>query len=73
MQKIFQYRKFIGLSVSISIFLLNFPISPAQAAMIPTEYVIHQDSEPLSDRARVRAFLGRVDVMAQMQFYGISR
>ena len=72
MQKIFQYRRFIGLSVSISIFLLNFPLSPALAAMIPTEYAIHQDSEQLSDRARLRAFLGRADVMAQMQAYGIS-
>jgi len=72
MQKIFQYRKFIGLSVSISIFLLNFPISPAQAAMIPTEYAIHQDSEQLTDRARVKTFLGRADVLAQMQAYGIS-
>ena len=72
MQKIFQYRRFIGLSVSISIFLLNFPLSPARAAMIPTEYAIHQDSEQLTDRARVRAFLGRADVMAQMQAYGIS-
>ncbi len=72
MQKIFRYRKFIGLTVSISIFLLNFPLSPARAAMIPTEYAIHQDSEQLTDRARVRAFLGRADVMAQMQAYGIS-
>jgi hypothetical protein len=72
MQKIFRYRKFIGLSVSISIFLLSFPLSPARAVMITTESVIHQDSEPLSDRARVRAFLGRADVMAQMQSYGIS-
>ena len=72
MQKIFQYRKFIGLSVSISIFLLNFPLSPARAVMITTEYAIHQDSEQLTDRARVKAFLGRADVLAQMQAYGIS-
>ena len=72
MQKIFQYRQFIGLSVSISIFLLNFPLSPVRAALIPTEYAIHQDSEQLTDRARVRAFLGRADVLARMQAYGIS-
>jgi hypothetical protein len=72
MQKIFRYRKFMGLTVSITIFLLNFPLSPSQAAMIATESVIQRDSEPLSDRARVRAFLGRADVMAQMQVYGIS-
>jgi hypothetical protein len=72
MQNIFRYRKFIGLTVSISIFLLNFPLSPAQAIMITTEYVIQQNSEQLSERARVRAFLGRADVIAQMQAYGIS-
>ena len=72
MQKIFRYRKSIGLTVSISIFLLNFPLSPARAGMITTVYVIHQNSEQLSDRARVRAFLRRADVMAQMQAYGIS-
>ena len=72
MQKICRYRKLIGLTVSISIFLLNFPLSPVRAAMITTEYVIHQDSEQLADRARVRAFLGRADVLAQMQAYGIS-
>ncbi len=72
MQKIFRYRKFIGITVLISIFLLNFPLSPARAVMITTEYAIHQDSEQLSDRARLRAFLGRADVMAQMQAYGIS-
>jgi len=53
-------------------FLLNFPLSPARAVMITTEYVIHQDSEQLSDRARLRAFLGRADVMAQIQACGIS-
>ena len=72
MQKIFWYRKFIGITVLISIFLLNFPLFPARAVMITTEYAIYQDSEQLSDRARLRAFLGRADVMAQMQAYGIS-
>ena len=72
MQKICRYRKFIGLTVSISIVLLNFPLSPVRAVMITTEYVIHQDSDQLADRARVRAFLGRADVLAQMQAYGIS-
>jgi hypothetical protein len=72
MQNIFRYRKFIGLTVVISIFLLNFPVSPARAVMITTEYAVARDSEQLSDRARVRAFLGRADMMAQMQAYGIS-
>ncbi len=73
MQNIFQYRKFIGLTVSITICLLNLPLSPAQATMIGTESVLRPDSERISDRDRVRAFLRRADVMAQMQAYGISR
>jgi hypothetical protein len=40
--------------------------------MVTTEYVIHQDSEPFSDRARVSAFFARADVMVQMQAHGIS-
>ena len=72
MQKIFRYRKFTVLTILISIFLLNFPLSPARAVMITTEHFIHQASEHLSDRARLKAFLERADVMAQMQAYGIS-
>ena len=45
MQRIFPYRKFIGLTVVISIFLLNFPVSPARAVMITTEYAVAQDSD----------------------------
>ena len=72
MQKIFQCRKFIGLITLISTLLICFPLSPAQAVMITTEYVIHQESKKLSDRVRVSAFLRRADVIAQMQAFGIS-
>ena len=72
MQNVFRYRKFIGLTLLISIFLLNFASPPARAGMITTELVIHQDSNQLPDRAQVRAFLKRADVMAQMQAYGIG-
>lgn len=72
MKKIFRYRRPVGLIMLLSTFMLYFPPSPARADMINTQYVIHQDSEPLSARARVKAFLGKSDVMAQMQAYGIS-
>ncbi len=72
MQKIFQYRKFIGLTVSITVFLLTFPLTPARAVVITTEYILHQNSEQLSDRARVKAFFARADVMAHMQANGIN-
>ena len=73
MQHIFRYRKFFGLTVLITIFLLNFTPSPLQAVMIRTESVLHPNSEQISDRIRVRAFLRRADVAARMQTYGISR
>jgi hypothetical protein len=72
MKKIFRFRKSIALIMLVSTFLLYFPPSPARAVMTNTQDVIHQDSEPVSARARVRAFLGRADVMAQMQAYGIN-
>lgn len=72
MKKIFRYRKTIGLVMLLSTFFLYFPLSPARAVMIDTQYAINQDSEQLSARARVRAFLGRADVMARMQAYGMS-
>ena len=72
MRKLLRYRKFIGFTTLISIFLLNCALPTAQAVMIATENILHQDSEQLTDRERVRAFLGRADVMAQMQAYGIS-
>ena len=72
MEKIFRYRKFYGVIILISTCLLYLPPSPAWAAMINTQYVIHRDAEQASARARVRAFIARADVIAQMRAYGIS-
>ena len=72
MQTIFRYRKFIGLTIVITIFFLNFPSSSARAVMITTGDLIHQNPDLFSDRARVKTFLGRADVIAQMQAYGIN-
>ena len=72
MQKIYRCRKFVGITMLVSTFLLYVPLSPSKAVMITTEYVICQESNKLSDRARVRAFIGRSDVIAQMQAYGIN-
>ena len=72
MQKIFRDRKLIVLAMLISTSLLSFTLSSAQAVLITTEYVIHQDSDQLSDRAQVKTFLKRADVMAQLQAYGLG-
>ena len=72
MKKIFRYRKYVGFIMLISTFLLYLPPLPARAAMINTQYAIDRDADQLFARARVRAFIGRADVMAQMRAYGIS-
>ena len=72
MQKILQHRNYLGCTLLISIFLFYLQPSHVWGGLITTEYMIRQDSEPLSDRARVGAFLARADVMAQMQAHGIS-
>jgi hypothetical protein len=72
MQKIFKYQKPISLIVMVSLFCLYMPQLPAQGAMITTEDAINQDPRPDYDRARVKAFVSRHDVVAQLQSYGIS-
>lgn len=72
MQKIFWYRKVTGFTLLISTFLLCVQQSPVRAVMITTEYFIYQDSKQLSERARVKAFLRRPEVMVQIQAHGIS-
>lgn len=71
MQQIFRFRKIIGLTVSITIFLLYYPATYARAGMIATEHVSHQVSEPHSDRARMEAFFERADVMGYLKASGV--
>ena len=40
--------------------------------MVTTEDLINQNPDLLTERARVRAFLGRADVMAHLQVHGVS-
>ena len=72
MRTVFKYQKPISLIVMVSLFCLYMPQLPAQGAMITTEDAINQDPRPDYDRARVKAFVSRHDVVAQLQSYGIS-
>ena len=72
MRKIYQYRKFISLTVVSFMVLLNFPQPPTHAVMIATEYALDQESQSLSERGRVKAVLEHADVMAQLQAHGIG-
>lgn len=56
----------------IALLSMSLPKGRAQAAIVPTESVIDVTQDSQADRARVRAFLSRAEVQAQMQAYGIS-
>lgn len=72
MQKIFRNSKPISLIVLVSLYWLGMPQIPAQAAMITTEDTLYRSVKADFDRARIKAFVSRKDVIAQLQSYGIS-
>jgi len=71
LNQVIWFRKIVGLTVSITIFFSYYPASFARAGMIATEHVIHQVSEPHSDRARIKAFFERADVIGYLKASGI--
>jgi hypothetical protein len=62
----------ISLSVLVSLYWLGLPQLPARGAMVNTEYIINRDSKADFDRAQIKTFVSRKDVIAQLQWYGIS-
>ena len=62
----------INLFVLVSLYWLGLPQLPAQGAMVNTEDVINRDSKADFDRARIRAFMSRKDVIGQLQLQGID-
>ena len=56
----------------VAIFSLSLPRDRVEAAIATTESVINPSEDGQADRARVRAFLNRAEVRAQIQAYGIS-
>lgn len=56
----------------IALLSMSLPQGRAQAAIVSTESVINVTQDSQADRDRVRAFLARAEVQAQMQTYGIS-
>lgn len=56
----------------IALLSMSLPKGRAQAAIVSTESVINVTQDSQADRARVRAFLARAEVQAQMQAHGIS-
>ena len=72
MRTVFRYQKLISLIVLVSLYWLCMPQLPAHGAMVTTEDTLDRDSKSDFDRARIKAFVSRKDVIAQLQSYGIS-
>lgn len=72
MRTVFRYQKLINLIVLVSLYWLCMPQLPAHGAMVTTEDTLDRDSKSDFDRARIKAFVSREDVIAQLQSHGIS-
>ena len=72
MRTVFRYQKPISLIVLISLYWLCLPQISALGAMINTEDAISRYSKADFDRAKIRAFISRKDVIEQLQSYDIS-
>jgi hypothetical protein len=72
MRKIFKYQKPISLIILVSLSWICMPQLSAQAVMVTTENIFNDLSRSDSDLARIKAFVSRKDVIAQLQSYGIS-
>ncbi len=72
MRAIVRHRKPIGYLLIVAVFCLSVPRHPAWAAMVSTESVIAPAAGMETGRARVRAFLDREDVRAQIEAYGVD-
>ena len=72
MRKIFKYQKPISLIVLVSLYWICMPQLSAQAFMVTTENIFNDLSRSDSDLARIKAFVSRKDVVAQLQSHGIS-
>ena len=56
----------------VAVFSLSLPHRPAEAHLVTTEATIAASPDAETNRARVRAFLDRQDVQAQLEAYGIN-
>ncbi len=75
MRAILGYAKPLASLLILALLSLSLPQHPARAAMISTESAIASSTdrpESRADRDRVRAFLDREEVRAQIQAYGLD-
>lgn len=72
MQAVMKHSRPLAFVLIVAVLSLSIPIAHLEAAIVTTESVVTLPAEGQADRERVRAFLNRVEVRAQLQAYGIS-
>ncbi len=72
MQVVLKHSRPLALVLIIALIGLSMPKGHLEAAIVTTESALAPPAEGQADRERVRAFLNRAEVKAQLQAYGIS-
>ncbi len=64
-------RRFIAMSLAVSMVVVSGPLTLAYAAMISTDQII-EESSTVEDRARVMEFLTREEVRQELEALGVN-
>ncbi len=64
-------RRFIAMSLAVSMVIASGPLTLAHATMISTDQII-EESSTVEDRARVMEFLTREEVRQELQALGVN-
>ncbi len=64
-------RRFIAMSLAVSMVIVSGPLTLAHATMISTDQII-EESSTAEDRARVMEFLTREEVRQELQALGVN-
>lgn len=72
MNAIRKYLKPVGLVLIFAMVSLSLPHVPAHAAMVSTDRILDDAAPGDADRDRIRDFLRREDVQAQLSAHGVN-
>ena len=64
-------RRFIAMSLAVSMVIVSGPLTLAHATMISTDQII-EESSTVEDRARVMEFLTREEVRQEFEALGVN-
>ena len=72
MRAILRHWRPLGYFLIVAVLSLSLPRHRAEAAFVTTESLVDLPGEGQAKRERLRAFLNRAEVRAQLEAYGIS-